>query len=115
MDIETENVNIEAVAIGDLMQDSVSAGGEEEMLRIASEFSLQLDADQIRAILFLEMFSARLAVILPEEGKWLKNWCSEWRKLKKNNHSDQFMVAIMDRISLRKYFNDQTFRVNIDK
>lgn len=111
----TDNTNIENVALNDLMANSTSAGGEEEMLRIASEFSLQLDADQIRAILWLEMFAKKLSRLLPEEGAWLANWASEWRKLKKNNHSDQFMVAIMDRISLRKYFNENTFKVNIDK
>lgn len=109
------DTNIEEVAVSDLLGNSSSPGGEEEMLRIASEFSLQLDADQIRAILWLEMFAKRLGRVLPEEGRWLANWCAEWRKLKKNNHSDQFMVAIMDKISLRKFFNEQTFKVNIDK
>jgi len=114
-DIETSpRINVEQAGM-DLIGNSSSPGGEEEMLRIASEFSLQLDADQIRAILYVESFARRLALIMPAEGAILLDWAKEWRKLKKNNHSDVFMVNIMDRISLRKYFNENTFKVNIDK
>lgn len=108
-------INLEDQFGQDMMEGGFSATGEEEMLRIASEFALQLDADQIRAILFVENMGRRLKQILPEEGQFLLDWAREWKRLKKNNHSDQFINAIMGSISLRKFFNENTFKVNIEK
>lgn len=89
---------------------SVSGSGEEELLRIASRYSLQISATQIKALLFLEFLSN----IAPSLG-WIKDFISRWLQLKENNNSDLFVMKALEYISLRKFLGENSFKVNIEK
>jgi len=91
---------------------SVSATGEEELLRIASKFSRQLSSPQIRALLLLEW----IAPELPEPKKTqITNFVERWLELKQYNHSDVFVMKALEFISLRKFISENTFKINLEK
>lgn len=93
-----------------LFTTSVSGSGEEELLRIASQYSLQISASQIKALLFLEY----LATLNPALA-WVQGFVERWLKLKQNNNSDLFVMKALEYISLRKFLGENSFKVNIEK
>jgi hypothetical protein len=96
----------------DLFSGSASATGEEELLRIASKYSFQISARQIKALMYLE----NLAVSLPDPwGRQLRRIVTRWLELKENNNSDIFVMKALEYISLRKFFNENSFKVDIQK
>lgn len=112
---EETNINYEET-LSALLKTSVSGTGEEELLRIASTYSLQITAQQIKALLFLEFlshlwhFNGRT-----DEANWLIAFNRRWLELKENNNSDYFVMKALEHISLRKLINENTFKVNINK
>lgn len=106
-----KNENLEDIT-QDLFKTSSSGSGEEELLKTASGYALQLTAPQIRILLYLE----QLAEILPERpAKLLKDFVFRYIELKRNNNSDMYVMRALDSISLRKFINENSFKVNIDK
>ena len=120
------DVNLED-AFGQLFKSSVSGTGEEELLRIASDYALQITAKQVRLLMFLlhraDYFSLRaeyasdLAIKKQCEyaTRYLRNFVEKWLELKKHNNSDAFVMRALDSISLRKFINENTLKVNIEK
>lgn len=122
---QAEEVNLED-AFGKLFKSSVSGTGEEELLRIASNYSLQITAKQIKCLLFIEhkakMFRELAAVEkTPLKVKYaftaayLSEFVHRWLELKQHNNSDVFVMRALDSISLRKFINENTLKVNIEK
>jgi len=112
---ESNPINFEE-SLGSLLKNSVSGSGEEELLRIASRYSLQISAYQIKALLLMGYMARRWrrAGYLDDAG--ILDWLAErWLFLKENNHSDLFIMKALEFISLRKFLNENTFKVNIDK
>lgn len=123
--LEGQDVNLED-AFSKLFKSSVSGTGEEELLRIASNYSLQITAKQIKCLLFLEhkakMFrELELATKGNEHIKYkfiadyLHEFVWRWLELKQHNNSDIFVMRALDSISLRKFINENTLKVNIEK
>lgn len=121
----TPEVNLED-AFGQLFKSSVSGTGEEELLRIASDYALQITAKQVRLLLYLEHKSEsfKLAALntkgrLSKQFDWAARYLHEfvfrWLELKKHNNSDVFVMRALDSISLRKFINENTLKVNIEK
>jgi hypothetical protein len=103
-------------ALGGLLKNSVSGSGEEELLRIASRYSLQITANQIKALLFLEYLADMWkAYDFLWEAEFLYKFCAKWLQLKENNNSDMFVMKALEYISLRRFLNEQSFKVNIQK
>lgn len=105
------DVNLED-AFQSLFKTSASGTGEEELLRIASTFSMQISARQIKALLYLEWASASQT---PEVSKKISRFVERWLYLKQFNNSDQFVMRALDSISLRKFIGENAFKVNIEK
>ena len=107
----TDESNLED-AFQNLFKTSASGTGEEELLRIASNYSLQLSAKQMKALLYLEWWIPKL----PEEEKErVRAFIRRWLELKQNNNSDLFVMKALEHISLRKFINENTMKVNIEK
>jgi len=99
-----------------LFSSSVSGGGEEELLKIASSYALQLSAAQIRALLRLEMHSRNfLRRGKKEIAENLHNFVTRWIELKRNNNSDAFVMRALDAISLRRLIGENAVKVDIQK
>ena len=115
MSDETATLNLED-EVSKIFRTSVSGTGEEELLRIASTYSRQLSAQQIRIILYLE----DLAYVFFNQGKLhtaqrIRNFVTRWLELKQFNNSDVFVMKALEFISLRKFINENTMKINIDK
>ncbi len=96
-----------------MFQSSVSGTGEEELLRIASTYSRQIHAKQIKVLLYLE-FRASVSKN-PATKRILKSFVDRWLELKQFNNSDAFVMKALEFISLRKFLNENSLKVNIDK
>jgi hypothetical protein len=107
-------VNIED-AFQDLFKTSASGSGEEELLRVASKYSLQIRAKQIRCLLFLEDRAATLQSKDASAAQRLRRFVSRWLELKEFNQSDVFVMKALEYVSLRKFLNENSFKVDIQK
>jgi len=112
MDPEKEDVNLEDAFQG-LFKTSASGTGEEELLRIASTYSRQLSARQIKAILYLE-WQAGVRDNKPYVDL-VRFFIDRWLELKQFNNSDMFVMRALDSISLRKFIGENAFKINIEK
>jgi hypothetical protein len=108
---QTGDVNLED-AFQSLFKTSASGTGEEELLRIASTFSMQLSTRQMKALLYLEMLAGQSEEPVKSQ---LRNFVSRWLELKQHNNSDMFVMRALDAISLRKFVGENAFKVNIEK
>lgn len=119
------DVNLED-AFGQLFKSSVSGTGEEELLRIASDYALQIKASQFRLLLYLKHKASafELASRYSTGGRklqfeyaasYLRQFVMDWLEYKKHNNSDVFVMRALDSISLRKFINENTLKVNIEK
>jgi len=106
-----EELNLEDSFQG-LFQNSTSGTGEEELLRIASTYSRQISAEQIKALLFLESESFDYD---KQTNQKIKTFVKRWLELKQYNNSALFVMKALEHISLRKFINDNTMKVNIEK
>ena len=111
----SEQINFEE-ALGGLLKSSVSGTGEEELLRIASRYSLQITARQIKTLLWLYYFAQDCEQKgYSRAGQFLQFFCQRWLELKENNNSDLFVMKALEFISLRRFLGEGSFKVNIDK
>lgn len=124
----SQDKNLEQ-AFSNLFKSSVSGTGEEELLRIASRYSLQMSAQQIKCLLFLEhkarMYDELYKVAKQQNDlRWVKykftadyltTFVSRWLDLKQHNNSDVFVMRALDSVALRKYINENSMKINIEK
>lgn len=109
---EKKDTNLEDT-FQDIFKTSLSGSGEEELLRIASTYSRQLSAAQIRLILFLEDVAFRVKD--ERSAKRIRHFTERWLELKQYNNSDIFVMKALEFISLRRFLNENSFKVDIKK
>lgn len=102
-------------AFQSLFKNSASGSGEEELLRVASDYALQLTAEQIKILLYVEGVALGVQTASPWRHARLMGFIHRYLDLKKHNQSDIFIMASLREISLRRYLNEGSFKVNIDK
>lgn len=117
-------VNLED-AFSNIFKQSVSGTGEEELLRIASDYALQISAAQIKCLIYLKYRAEQFLALAKRQPKYaafyqwqagyLSAFVDKWLDLKKHNNSDIFVMRALDSISLRKFINENTLKVNIEK
>lgn len=88
----------------DLLLETMGTGssGDEEILKVASKYALQLTGVQMRGLMLL-----RLAKNLcnPEDKERIDVFCEEYIKMKEYNGSDMFVMAALREISLKKFIS----------
>lgn len=99
-------------AFQNLFKTSASGTGEEELLRIASTYSRQITAGQIKTLLFLEWTKLYQPL---ERQIQIQSFINRWLELKQFNNSDMFVMRALDSISLRKFIGENAFKVDIQK
>lgn len=88
--------------------------GDEGLLKIASQYSLQMSGYQIKGMLMLKLCGIIMNEQEPE--KTIPGWLAEqFKTLKQYNKSAPFVMRSLDSISLRKFIGENTFKVNVDK
>ena len=107
----SEPSNVEDAFQG-LFSSASSGSGEEELLRIASQFALQITAPQIRVVLFLKDVALKRG---GEVASRINAFVDEWLRIKSHNNSDIYIMKALEYVSLRKFLNEQSFKVDIQK
>lgn len=96
---------------------STTGGGDDEaLLNLASSFSVQLSASQIRILLALNFF-ADVLVVEGNEGqaKVLRSFLIKYIDLKKYHGSDFFVMRALDSVSLRRFMQERPIGVDVIK
>lgn len=110
-----KNENLED-AFQSLFASSISGNGDEELLRIAGEYSMQLSARQIRALLRLKLKSYDfLRKEKAHVSRKLELFISQWLLYKRNHNSDLYVMRALDSIALRKFIGENSVKVDIQK
>lgn len=88
--------------------------GEEELLRIASNYSLQLTGSQIKRLLLL-LVIATFKDPGDKEFLRIESFIDKWLELKQHNNSDLFVMKALEFISLKKFLGENSIKVNVEK
>jgi len=108
------DINLED-AFQNLFKTSASGTGEEELLRIASTYSRQIDSSQILCLLYLEYRATQLKDTHEISAQLLHSFVDRWLELKQYNNSASFVVRALETISLRKFINENSLKINVAK
>lgn len=114
MEIKTPTPNQQSAEdlFSGLFNVSDSGTGEEELLRIASQYSRQVDMRQIRCLCRLKAFSILCDSKIKDQ---IDVFVDYWINLKQYNRSNSFIMYALDSIALRKFVNENTMKVNVMK
>lgn len=97
---------------GGLFGASASGTGEEELLRIASKYSLQLSGRQVQCLIKLRLH-AELAEAPTK--KTLDSFIEKWLEWQQYHGSMAYIMRALDSVALRKFINENTFKVAVNK
>lgn len=95
-------MEIEKSASDLLLEKLGSGGGEEELLKVASKYSLQLSGLQMRGIMLLKLIKSYCN---DTDKARIDEFCEEYIKMKEFNGSDLFIMSALREISLKKFIS----------
>lgn len=94
----------------------LSGTGEEELLRLATTFSVQLSARQVRILMYInflgDYYTATGEI---KKAAVFHSFVRRYIEYKQYNNSDVFVMRALDSIALRKFMNENTFKVQVEK
>lgn len=96
-----------------LFSPSSPLAGEEELLRIGTQYTAQLNTNQIKGLLLLEI--GKEITEDQKAKKILENFINSYLKFKKYHGTDKFIVKLFEYISLKKFLGENWLKVNIEK
>lgn len=90
-----------------------SASGDQELLRVATDFAPQYTGEQMRTLCYIYGLIARR----PDSffAKMVEPILDKYVLFKRNHDSALYVQAALDSIALRKFVNENTMKVNIQK
>lgn len=111
----TENSN--PLQVSDFMNMFASAGsgGDEEILKIASEYALQIGPQQIATLMRLKLFARDYAKYNSELPDKINYFVREYLHIKKYHESGGFIQRIIADLSLKKIVPNDAVKVNVMK
>lgn len=92
---------------------SMSSGGDEELLKVASKHAMQLTARQIRCLNYINWWADTTTV--ESDRVALRNFIIKFLEYKQNNNSANFVMVALNSISLRRFLNENSVKVNVEK
>lgn len=114
--MENNNQNLGA-AFQQLFGAKLSGTGEEELLRLASTFSVQLSARQVKTLVYLYCYVANAFELdeKPKVAQFFRDFVLKYIEYKQFNNSDIFVMRALDSIALRKFMNENTMKIQVQK
>lgn len=109
---EPKQVSTEEL-FGNLFGASASGTGEEELLRIAAKYSLQLDGRQIQCLSKIELIIAEKPD--SQTSITLRKFVEAWLEYKQHHKSGLYVMEALDSIALRRFITSEAFKVNVQK
>ena len=107
IDLTAEN------AFSKLFEGAQSASGDQELLKVASEFAPQFTGPQIKTLCFVQGLIASRPTS-PFAMK-MRPIIEKFIEYKRNHNSAMYVMQALDSIALRKFVNENTMKVNIQK
>lgn len=106
-----EEKSLEDIALNSLFKEE-KKNNEAEIVDIAQKYSLQLNIRQIKAILYLNYIKNDLK---NNDKAKIEEFIKKYIELKIHNASASFIIKILENIALKKFINEDTFKININK
>lgn len=96
-----------------LFEGAQSASGDQELLKVAADFASQYTGEQMRTLCYLHGLIAQR----PDSpfSKKVRPILDKYVEYKRNHNSAMYVMAALDSIALRKFVNENTMKVNIQK
>jgi len=91
---------------------TASGTGEEELLRVAARYSLQIGTRQLRTLLQLRLLADQCEETTKQA---IINFIEKWLDYKQYHNSMPYIMRALDSIALRKFVNENTFKVAVNK
>lgn len=103
--------------IADLMANfgDTSGGSDEEMLKIASNYSLQMSGRQIACLMKLKMFALSYGHLNKTLLSDIETFIKEYLELKHFHESGPFIRAVIGDLSLKRIIPNDATKVNVMK
>lgn len=92
-----------------------SNGGEEEILRIASNYALQIGSQQIRTLLMLKMVAIEYASKNHAFATQTELFVKEYLDMKHHHESGAFIMRVIDSLAVKRLITENTAKVNVMK
>lgn len=114
MNENNENANENKTQVSDIMglMTQSSGGGDEELLRIASNFSRQITGRQQRTMAMLYMFGISKG---GEIEKKITKFLDYYMTNKQYHESGPFVMRALDAIAVKRYIDPGAVKVNVNK
>lgn len=111
------NENEQSALVSDIMGAfaSGSNGGDEEILKIASDYALQITPNQIATLLKLKMFAIDNSEKYPHIMEKVDKFTKEYLTMKKFHESGAYIMRMVDSLSLKKIVPNDAVKVNVMK
>ena len=94
--------------------DSQGVDGDAQLLEVASKHTLQLNAEQIKAILYLN-YLKDIYLTNEKEKVALNEFIKTYVQYTSHNSSQGFITEILGAISFRRFINENTLKINVGK
>lgn len=107
-----KNQNLEE-AFNNIFKGGATSTGEEELLRVASKYSMQLSSSQMKCLLYIKWWAD--ITNDPIKKLALNDFITKWLEFKEYNNSAPFIMRVIDFISLRRFLTEKSFQVDIKK
>jgi len=92
-----------------------SGSPDEEMLRIASNYALQMNPGQIYTVMKLKAFAEDYKHINPQLPERIEMFVSKWLEIKHFHESGNFILRTIDSLSLKRIIPSDATKVNVMK
>jgi len=117
-----EEKDIAEESLEDLFQEDImgnafegtSIDGDAQLLEVASKHTLQLNGEQIKVILYVDHIMELMEFPQVEKTAWA-NFKKNYILYTSHNNSQPFIQQVLGHISLRRFINENTLKVSVDK
>lgn len=92
-----------------------SGSADEEILRITSQYALQLTPGQIYTIMKLKAFALDYGAKNSQLKNILTSFIADWLEIKHYHESGGFILRVVDSLSLKRIIPNDATKVNVMK
>jgi geranylgeranyl pyrophosphate synthase len=96
-----------------LFQSSGIAEGEAEILRVATEYTIFLDGQKIRALLLLKIYS--LLTEDEKEKEIINEFINTYLQYQRYNQAQRFIIKVLESLTLKRFLGENWLKVEVQK
>jgi uncharacterized protein YacL (UPF0231 family) len=96
-----------------LFQASSIGEAEAETLRVATQYTIFLDGQKIRALTLLYLYSK--ITDDEEEKKLIEAFLEKYLEFQRYNQAQKFIVKVLESLTLKRYLGENWLKVEVQK